>query len=86
MCLAVPGKVLEITTTGSLKMGKVGFGGVQKDICLEWLPEVSVGDYVIVHVGFALSKIDEAEAIATLNMLKDTEGWIDADFHSESTG
>jgi len=77
MCLAVPGKVLEIDRSGSLKMGKVDFGGIQKNICLEWLPDVEVGEYVIVHVGFALSKLDEKEALETLDMLRQIEGGLD---------
>ncbi len=63
MCLGIPGKVLEIWQADeSVPMGKVEFGGISKDICLVYLPEVAVGDYVLVHVGFAISKIDEAEA------------------------
>jgi hydrogenase expression/formation protein HypC len=79
MCLAIPGKVLDIDRTLSPVMGTVSFSGVQKKVCLEWLPEVKVGDYVIVHVGFALSTVDEQEALETLKMFKemgdlDTEG------------
>jgi len=70
MCLAVPGKVLEIHREETPLMGNVDFAGVQKQICLEWTPEVRVGDYVIVHVGFALNTIDEQEAEETLLMLK----------------
>ena len=63
MCLGIPGKVLEIFQADeSVPMGKVEFGGITKDICLVYLPEVAVGDYVLVHVGFAISQIDEAEA------------------------
>ena len=65
MCLGIPGKVLEIAASeqdGAPRMGKVEFGGITKDICLAYLPEVEVGDYVLVHVGFAISKIDEEEA------------------------
>lgn len=68
MCLAVPGQVLEIDRQGEPIMGKVSFGGVKKMICLDWLPEVKVGDYVIVHVGFALSIVDEKEALETIAM------------------
>jgi hydrogenase assembly chaperone HypC/HupF len=71
MCLAIPGKVLEIKQEGTPVMGKVSFSGVQKDVCLEWLPDVQVGDYVIVHVGFAISKIDKEEALETLKMLEE---------------
>jgi hydrogenase expression/formation protein HypC len=66
MCLAIPGKVEEITTEGGLRMGRVNFGGVVKRVCLDYVPEVEVGDYTIVHVGFALSKIDEETAKQTL--------------------
>jgi len=66
MCLAIPGKVEEITTEGGLRLGRVNFGGVIKRVCLDYVPEVEVGDYTIVHVGFALSKIDEETAEKTL--------------------
>jgi len=62
MCLAIPGRVVEILREDDVLMGKVDFGGVKKRACLEYVPDVSVGDYVLVHVGFALSRIDEAEA------------------------
>jgi hydrogenase expression/formation protein HypC len=70
MCLAIPGKVISIDSSGSLKMGKVNFGGIQKDVCREWLPDVTVGQYVIVHVGFAISAMDEEEAMKTLDILR----------------
>ena len=66
MCLAIPGKVEEITIEGDLRVGRVNFGGVVKNVCLDYVPEVEVGDYTIVHVGFALSKIDEETAEETL--------------------
>ncbi len=69
MCLAVPGKVLEIDASADPVMAKVSFGGIEKQICLEWLPEAIVGDYVLVHVGFAIRKMDEREAIKTLQLL-----------------
>jgi hydrogenase expression/formation protein HypC len=78
MCLAIPGKVLEIDRNGSPVMGTVSFGGTQKKVCLEWLPEARVGDYVIVHVGFALSTVDEQEALETLKMFKEM-GELDGD-------
>jgi hydrogenase expression/formation protein HypC len=62
MCLGIPGKLLEVVEQDSLPMGKVEFGGIVKDICLAYVPEAEVGDYVLVHVGFAISKIDEQEA------------------------
>ena len=66
MCLAIPGKVLEIDASGPLKMSKVDFGGIKKSVCVEWIEDVKVGEYVIVHVGCAISKMDEQEALTTL--------------------
>ena len=66
MCLAIPGKVESITNDGLIRMGRVNFGGIVKNVCLDYVPEVEVGDYTIVHVGFALSKIDEETAEQTL--------------------
>ena len=66
MCLAVPGQVESIHEEHGTRMGRVNFGGVVKDVCLAYLPDISVGDYTIVHVGFAISKIDEASARDTL--------------------
>ena len=70
MCLAIPGKVLDIDRAVQPVMGTVSFGGIQKQVCLEWIPEVTVGEYVIVHVGFAISKMDEKEAMETLDILR----------------
>jgi hydrogenase expression/formation protein HypC len=69
MCLGIPGRVTEIHDEAGLAMGRVDFGGLRKDACLAYLPEVRVGDYVIVHVGFAISRVDEVEALRTLEML-----------------
>jgi hydrogenase expression/formation protein HypC len=69
MCLAVPGRVVEITGEGELRMGKVDFSGVQRKACLAYVPEVQLGDYVLVHVGFAISRIDEQAAHETLQAL-----------------
>jgi hydrogenase expression/formation protein HypC len=73
MCLAIPGKVIEINNSSAPVMGKVSFGGIVKDICLEWVPDVKVGKYVIVHVGFALSTMDEEEALETIRLIEDIE-------------
>jgi hydrogenase expression/formation protein HypC len=70
MCLAIPGRVVSIGEESGLRMGRVDFGGVVKRVCLDYVPELEVGDYTIVHVGFALSKIDEAEAMRTLAMFR----------------
>jgi hydrogenase expression/formation protein HypC len=69
MCLAIPGKVIDIDASVSPVMGKVSFGGIKKEVCLELVPEVKVGNYVIVHVGFAINLIDEDEAEETLKLI-----------------
>jgi hydrogenase expression/formation protein HypC len=72
MCLAIPGKLIEITTDpAGVKMGRANFGGIVKQVCLEYTPEVQNGDYVLVHVGFALSKVDEDEAARTYQLLEE---------------
>jgi hydrogenase expression/formation protein HypC len=71
MCLGIPGKILETYETGNLRMGKVDFGGVTKEVCLNTLPEARVGDYTVVHVGFAISLLSQAEAQATLAALRE---------------
>src|SRR5580765_4738851 len=74
MCLAIPGKLLDVTDDGNgVRMGKANFGGIVKQVCLEYTPDAGPGDYVLVHVGFALSKVDEAEAARTYQALKDME-------------
>jgi hydrogenase expression/formation protein HypC len=73
MCLGIPGKVIEIYQVNNMKMGKVDFGGVIKETCLEFLPEIQVGDYTIIHVGFGISQVDEEEAQRTLEMLREME-------------
>jgi hydrogenase expression/formation protein HypC len=76
MCLAVPGKVISIREgdTPLHRAGKVSFGGVQKEINLAYVPDASVGDYVIVHAGFALNRIDEAEAQEVFEYLRQIDG------------
>jgi hydrogenase expression/formation protein HypC len=71
MCLGIPGKIVELLEKNDLPMGKVEFGGIVKEVCLAYTPEAQVGDYVLVHVGFAISRIDEAEAQETLNLLNE---------------
>jgi hydrogenase expression/formation protein HypC len=70
MCLGVPGKVIETSHDHDVLMGKVDFGGVFKRVCLAHVPHVKIGDYVIVHVGFALNTIDEAEAKRVFEFLE----------------
>ncbi|MCA9901512.1 MAG: HypC/HybG/HupF family hydrogenase formation chaperone [Anaerolineales bacterium] len=71
MCLGVPGKVIEIYEVGGLKMGKVDFGGVVREACLAYVPEIEVGQYTVIHVGFAISQISEAEAMESLEVLQE---------------
>jgi len=71
MCLGVPGKVVRIDENPlGMTMGRVEFGGISKDVCLAYVPEVKLGDYVIVHVGFAISIVDEEEAKSVFDYLK----------------
>ena len=70
MCLGIPGKVIEIREDARLRMGRVDFGGVRKEACLSYVPDVRLGDYVVVHVGFAISQVDEEEALRTLELLE----------------
>ena len=71
MCLAVPGKITEIYEVNGLSMGKIDFGGVIREVCLSYVPEAKVGDYTIIHVGFALNLIDEQEALETISLLNE---------------
>lgn len=70
MCLGIPGKIVEIYETSGLRMGRVDFGGVAQEVCLAYVPEARVGDYTLVHVGFALNVVNEAEALETLDLLR----------------
>ncbi len=71
MCLGVPGKVIEKYEAGGLPMGKVDFGGVVREACLAYVPEVEIGEYTLIHVGFAISKLSEKEAMETLEILNE---------------
>jgi hydrogenase expression/formation protein HypC len=82
MCLAVPGKIISIDDSDpELKMAKVIFGEIARDICIQWVKDLSEGDYIIAHIGTALSKIDEADAKATLEAFREM-GEIDYDSNS----
>jgi hydrogenase expression/formation protein HypC len=74
MCLGIPGRVMERTDVAGMPAGKVDFAGVSRSVCLAYVPEAKIGDYVLVHVGFALSLIDEAEANRTLEFLRSIPG------------
>ncbi|WKZ41279.1 MAG: HypC/HybG/HupF family hydrogenase formation chaperone [Anaerolineales bacterium] len=71
MCLAIPGKLTDIYEKDNLRMAKIDFGGIAREICLEYTPEAKVGDYALVHVGFAISLMDEEEAQETLRLLQE---------------
>ncbi|HMQ55708.1 MAG TPA: HypC/HybG/HupF family hydrogenase formation chaperone [Anaerolineae bacterium] len=71
MCLGVPGKVIEIYGDDVMKMGKVDFDGITKEICLAYVPDIQVGDYTIVHVGFAITKLDEKSAQESLALFRE---------------
>ncbi len=73
MCLAVPGKIVESYDNHGILMSKVDFGGITREACLEYLPDAAVGDYVLVHVGFAISKVDEEEAARTFQYLAEMD-------------
>ena len=79
MCLGVPGKLVEVRQQDDLPMGRVEFGGILKDVCLAYTPEAQVGDYVLVHVGFAISRIDEAEAQETFRLLEEIGEFVEND-------
>lgn len=74
MCLALPGKILTIREVEDLPMGEVDFSGVRKSVCLAYTPEAKIGDYVIVHVGFAISILDEKQARFTLDLITQSSG------------
>ena len=79
MCLAIPGQVREIYDSVGTRMGRVNFGGVVKEVCLAYMPELEVGDYTIVHVGFAITKVDEESAQQTLETFREM-GLLDEEF------
>ncbi len=82
MCLAVPGKIVEIRDERGTRMATIDFDGIHKDICLAYLPEIEVGDYAIVHVGFAISQVDEVSALETLAMFREL-GILDEELGAE---
>lgn len=85
MCLAVPGKILSTEQIGESRLGKVQFGGITREAYLDLVPEAQVGDYVVVHVGFAISRVDEEEAQRTLEMLEEMGG-LTEDSPAENSG
>jgi hydrogenase expression/formation protein HypC len=86
MCLGIPGKIIEISQSVEPRMGKVEFGGIAKEVCLAYVPEAVVGDYVIVHVGFALSRVDEAEAAEIFEYVRQIGEAAELEAAEESAG
>jgi hydrogenase expression/formation protein HypC len=84
MCLAVPGRVEEILDRGGVLMGRVNFDGIVKEVCLAYVPDIKVGEYTIVHVGFALTKIDEESAQRTLSTFREM-GLLEEELESGET-
>ncbi|HET9590684.1 MAG TPA: HypC/HybG/HupF family hydrogenase formation chaperone [Anaerolineales bacterium] len=78
MCLGIPGKIIEIYQKDFLRMAKIDFGGIFKEVCLAYTPEASVGDYALIHVGFAISLMEAEEARETLKLIKEV-----AEFENE---
>jgi len=79
MCLGIPGKLIEVYQKDDLPMGKADFGGVVREVCLAYTPEARPGEYVLVHVGFAISRIDQAEADEIFSMLAQMERLADSE-------
>lgn len=79
MCLAVPGKILEIDYEAPMKMAKVSFEGITKEVCVEWIETPNIGEYVVVHAGFAINKMDEKEAEESLKLFREIADKIDED-------
>ena len=79
MCLGIPGRVVEVHDDAGLRMGTVDFGGVRREVCLGCTPDAGVGSYVIVHVGFAITEVDEVEAHRTLSVLRAMAGAVEGE-------
>jgi hydrogenase expression/formation protein HypC len=88
MCLAIPGKVIEKVESGGMRMAKVRFGGIVREASLDYVPEAKVGDYVLVHVGFAISIVDPDEAERTFRLLEEMDQLteLEAPFVDEVSG
>jgi hydrogenase expression/formation protein HypC len=84
MCLGVPGKIVETYEKSGMLMAKVDFGGIYREACLEYVPEAQIGEYCIIHVGFAISLLSEADALETLDLLRQI-GEIEEELGLEST-
>ncbi len=85
MCLAIPGKLVEKADVDGILTGRVQFGGISRQVCLDYLPEAELGDYVLVHVGFAISRIDEEEAQKTYQFLEES-GMVEEELRAMGIG
>lgn len=85
MCLAIPGKVVSVDENNGLRVGRIQFGGIIRQASLDFVPEVQIGDYVMVHVGFAISRVDAQEAERTYQLLEEM-GALEAELPPESSG
>ena len=83
MCLGIPGQIKEIYEMNGIRMGKVDFSGIVKDVCLAYLPDIDVGDYTIVHVGFAITRLDEQSALETLALFRSI-GLLDEELRTDA--
>ena len=86
MCLGVPGRVVDVFEEDGLRMGRVDFGGITRSACLEYAPEVGVGSWVVIHVGFAISVVDEEEAKRSYELLAEMGSLEDIDLPQEPEG
>jgi len=86
MCLGIPGRVTAITDDAGLRTGVVDFGGVRREVCLAYVPETEIGDYVVVHVGFAISRLDETEALRTLEIIAAMPGAMEQELGPQLRG
>lgn len=86
MCLGVPGRVVEVYEQDGIRMGRVDFGGITRDACLEYAPEVGVDSWVVIHVGFAISVVDEEEAARSYALLAEMGNLEDIDLPQDSDG
>ncbi len=84
MCLAIPGRLLDTTDQDGIRYGRVSFGGIVREVCLDFVPDACVGDYVLVHVGFALTHVDEEEAQRTFQLLQEM-GMLEGELGPESS-
>ena len=85
MCLAIPGQVVSVEENGGMRTGRIQFGGIVRQASLDFVPEAEVGDYVMVHVGYAISRVDAAEAERTYQLLEEM-GALEAELPPESSG